>query len=80
MHAITVPTFQHAPETDDDVPVPVYDTDKIVQMRYALDALLAHGQRDNGLLAPVSDDLTEAFLLLIPAAVHVEDNTEQAAS
>lgn len=79
MHAITMPTFQPAPDDEDDVPVPVYDTDKIAQMRYALDAMASADERDPGVLATVTADLAEAYRLLIPAAVHVEDN-EQAAS
>lgn len=82
MHAI-VPTFQPAPVLDDDedIPVPIYDLDKATQARYALDKLIgAAQQHGNGILAPISEDLAEAFLLLIPAAVYVDDCTEQAAS
>jgi len=82
MHAITMPTFQPAPDADDDdIPVPVSDLDKLTQARYAIDKLIGAAQRHGtAVLAPIAEDLTETFLLLIPAAVYVDDCTEQAAS
>lgn len=82
MHAITMPTFQHAPDDEvEEFEVPISDLDKLTDARYAIDRLIRAAQRHGtAVLAPVTADLEETFLLAMAAAAHVEDNIDRAAS
>lgn len=75
--APAVPAYTPTPVDVDDIYVPADDAAKLLQLRYALDAITAAAEANPGVLAPISEDLAEAFVLLLPAAEYVEAGAGQ---